>query len=943
MQNFKKICNYIIVWIGLLLSSKVMGLWQMLEGRFLQYFFGYITKKRKFLLSLQTIVKLIIILAIIPAHSVHAKDDNKLDWMNANLQDGSLNNTLGGCIPVPKLDDFMHEGSASLNLAQPDVWVATGQYVKKDKAINFEWNASSAVAVTPRKYKVLYRIDPRFDRPQLFIKTFNSKTNQYEANAFPKFNTTDPSKDYGSLAFNKMKDYVQYFALAKDRKKIPVEKGDIINITLTTLTDFFGVNTKEDILKAELDPDLLALPMLYTNSNIENKIVYSSAETVCNIIDPKQQNVCQSPDLKETVLHIENSMALIGQPLPSYLIESWNNKIASCPEGQNGKDNQSLCFYDQGRGMRILLNNQVIKRESESFVYSGAEKYFLYYKAENGGNLDFITQWPISTGMFVSTPSTLMQDWVANFSKKSDLEKAFTSNDLKVRYLHFGRYIMNVEIGKGEGGKLDLAQQKDIGVEYYIVEGNSLAPENSRQGVQVEQSSTVDANESGYLWLRVKNPNPEVSGMIKVHYRAYGGTSWFSDIIYNKAVKPITDQFHTLTKQFYTKLTDNSSWQKTARVALVVYVAIYGLTFIIGTAQITAKDLVIRAVKISLIVVLLGKDSWEFFNVHFFSAFTDGVDYIMSNVIGTTSSKSNIFGFIDPLFEKYTNGNFWFLIFIELLQIHNGLTFIAIMTLYSLTLYFRAILEVIVSYIIAYIGLSVMISLAPFFIILCLFEQTKSIFDSWISTLFSYVMQPSILLIFFLLIDQLMSQQLSKVVVKACWDPGFIPIEIGLDLRHLDIPLNFSFKIPFLPGIPFFASEIIELNSVEALMRSPGTFLSVFSSALLFYSFCLMAYGIVEYVSIVVAQLTNVTPARQEGDYQKPSNPTSLIVSDITGVGAPIKDLALAPGRIIKDKLIDQNYRARPGGTPPAQPKQYANKIFASRHDGNNQETGDTE
>ena len=42
-----------------------------------------------------------------------------------------------------------------------------------------------------------------------------------------------------------------------------------------------------------------------------------------------------------------------------------------------------------------------------------------------------------------------------------------------------------------------------------------------------------------------------------------------------------------------------------------------------------------------------------------------------------------------------------------------------------------------------------MISLAPFFIILMLFEKTKSLFDNWISTLLSYVVQPTILLIFF--------------------------------------------------------------------------------------------------------------------------------------------------------------------------------------------------
>ena len=243
-----------------------------------------------------------------------------------------------------------------------------------------------------------------------------------------------------------------------------------------------------------------------------------------------------------------------------------------------------------------------------------------------------------------------------------------------------------------------------------------------------------------------------------------------------------------------------------------------------------------------MVAILLREDSWKFFNDYLFSAFIEGTDYIMTNVVGLGSSKSNIFGFIDPIFDKYTNGRFWLLLFIQLLQIHNGLIVVAIITIYSLTLYFRAILEVIISYVIAYVGLSVMISLAPFFIILVLFEKTKSIFDNWLSTLVSHVMQPSILLIFFLLIDQVMSEQLLKIVVRACWNPDFLPIAIGLDLTHIDIPINFSFRLPFLRGIPFFSPSVTEINDLNDLLTSTGTFLVIFTSSLLFYAYCLMAH-----------------------------------------------------------------------------------------------------
>ncbi|WP_367364718.1 type IV secretion system protein [Candidatus Tisiphia endosymbiont of Nedyus quadrimaculatus] len=877
-----------------------------------------------FLLKGQVFIALVVLLA---CHPAKANDDNsKLDWMNSSLE--GLKTLFASCLEVPKFNSFQ-EGSISLDLAKPNEWNSTGNYVKKDKAIKFDWSTRGSVS-SPRRYRVMYRIDPRFNRPQIFIKTFNHLTKKYEATNFPKFKATDPTKDYTSLAFSKMQNYVDYFNFANNRQKIRVEKGDVINITLAGAGDFFSVATDEDFLKSELDNNMLGVPSLYTNSNLDNKILYSTAEKLCDSIDPSRDKVCQGTGAN-TKYKVLDKLALVGKPLNPAIIQDMNRlAITICPDFANDKDNSPVCFYDQGRGMRILVNNQIIKREAENFVYSKfLKKSFLYYKSDIAGDLDFLTDWLIQ-GMFTSLDKPLMSDWTTF----SDLDKLnFYINspavDLSSSFLHFGRYIMMVEVGNGDKTVSD-AQQKDIEVEYIIVKGGGT-PLASLVGTQINQDFSTDADKDGYLWIRVKNPNKEVMGLIKVNYANYTGSTWFSDIVYKGAVKPITDEFHKFTMNFYTKLTKNVTLHRIIKAALILYVIIYALTFLAGAIQITAKDLLTRIIKITLIVILIGDDSWNFFNNYLFNAFIKGTDYLMTNVVGLTSSKANIFGFIDPIFDKYTNGRFWGLLFIQLLQIHNGLALVAIMTIYSLTLYFRAILEVIIGYVIAYIGLAIMISLAPLFIILVLFEKTKSIFDNWLSTLFSYMMQPTILLIFFLLIDQVMSEQLLKIVVRACWNFEFIPIAIGLDLTHMDIPINFSFKIPFLPGIPFFVPEVTEINNAQDLLNSTGTFLVIFTSSLLFYAYCLMCYGLVDYVTIVVAQLTNVTPARQEGDFQRPSNPTQSIIQDMESVAKPVKDLAFAPARIFKDKVIDQNYKARK--SDPDGKKEYTGKIFASRND----------
>jgi type IV secretion system protein VirB6 len=336
--------------------------------------------------------------------------------------------------------------------------------------------------------------------------------------------------------------------------------------------------------------------------------------------------------------------------------------------------------------------------------------------------------------------------------------------------------------------------------------------------------------------------------------------------------------------------------------------------FLAGATQITVTDIVVRVLKIGVIVALFSRTSWTFFSNNLFNVFIDGTDYLLTTIIGVTSNTGNIFGFIDPIIDKYTNGTIWGLLFIQLLQIHTGLTFFAIMTMYSILVYFRALLEVIVSYCLAFLGLAVMVSIAPLFIILMLFERTKSIFDNWLSTMFSYMMQPTILLVFFLLIDQIISDQITQAVVESCWDI-LIPIKIGLDLKNLGIPISISFTLPFLPGIPFYVPQIEDIKSVKDFFSTPGTFSRIATSSLLFFALCKLAEGVVDYVTLIVQYLTNVLAARQDGKLQSDMNPIKDITSDMEKLASPVTGTFKSIKNFGKEKLIDQKIAHRPDGS----------------------------
>lgn len=869
---------------------------------------------------------------------------NTFEWMQGRIANPDELSSLFGCTEVPEVTGFA-TSSKNLSLSTQGQWIPAGLNVTKDKMIKFDWNTSNLEA-KPRKYLVMYRIDPRFSRPQLFIQTWNDSQNKYISDFHQFLNgQLVRYQDNPDMTFSqRVLDYNSYFYFSA-RPAIPVYKDDVVNITLTDSGDFFA---NSDQFLYELNNSMNETKIIYTVSGgLNNKVVFATSASWCNMLSYTQPYLFSSycnagkyknqNDLVNILLGNESLVAL--------------NSIPSCPSMSNTPNLYPLCSYDKGRGMRITVSGKQIKSEAETFIHSDfTNKDFLYYQADASGILDINTSWNMAnmfSNTVIGTFSQYMSDWPSGniltrlfpsptfipgyWSGWTYYPPLIISNTASANFLHFGRYIMIVEIGNGNQ-IVNTEQQQAIKVEYVITDGST--PSSGVSGTQIEQNAMVDANDSGSLWLRVINPNLNVQGLVTVNSSTYTGSTWFSDIVYNKIITPLQAQFNSLTKQFYTKLVTNPTLQRIAKLMLTLYICIYGLFFLAGSIKITIMDIVIRVVKIALIAALFSKQSWDFFNNNLFQIFVSGSDYLLRSTTALTSSTANIFGFVDPIFDKYTNNRVWELLFIQLLQIHNGLTVFAIITIYSILTYFRAVLEVVVNYCLAFVGTAVMIALAPFFLTFMLFEQTKSLFTNWLSTLFNYMIQPTVVLVFFLLIEQMMAEQILKAVTRACWGI-LIPIEFGLNLRHIGVPIEFSFKLPFLPGIPFYISQVSEPQNLEGIYNQVGTFMAVATSSLLFYAYSLMASGLIDYVTQVAAQLTNVTPARKEGERQYAANPTESVMQDMSKVGSAVTSPIRSAGGVFKDKVINQNYRRREDGNADLnESKGYANKLSeGSRHD----------
>jgi type IV secretion system protein VirB6 len=864
---------------------------------------------------------------------------NVFEWMTTSIL--GLLTLLQTCIEVPPYGNF-RTGSQILNLANSGVWVDTGVSVQQGKMIQFDWS-TIGVTTRPRKHLVLYRVDPRFARPQVFIQTYDWDTGQYVSD-FHQFKggqllryQADPLSSSTAEFDQRRNDYTDYFNFV-GRDKIPVYAGDVINITLTNASGFFTPSDGPAEFSSELDPAASnqatrPLTVMYTPIThiADNKMIYANYNIWC--VFANSSVFASDITCDDTGFYNKGALkfaVLVGMdicPFPDRI-----PSLADCADSASDMNQSPLCLYSKGKGMLFTLNGSPIKPTISSLIYSPvSSKYFFYYKAAQSGSLDFTTDWQIND-MFVQFPQ-FMSDW--NWGGDAPLMFAINSNlwTIFAKFLHFGRYFMSLEIGSGDSG-VSFDEQNSITVEYTIA---TTQPPSTFSGTEVDKTYKADAGSDGYIWLRVINPLTQVQGSVTVKYAAYTGTTIFSDIVYNKLIQPLTAQFQSLSQLVYTKLVTNATVQGIARTLLALYVAVYALWFIAGATQVTMQDVIVRVIKITIIVTLFSANSWNFFNYYLFETFTLGMSYFIGQVVNASSSTEGMFGFIDPIFDRYTNPTLWGLLLIQLLQIHNGLAFFSIMTIYSMLTFFRGVLEIIIGYCLAFIGLTVMISLAPFFITLMLFEKTQSIFDNWISSLFNYMIQPTILLIFFLLIDQLIGRQITDAITEACIGI-LIPLEIALDLRNLGIPLDISFSIPFLPGIPFFVPNVSTVNTIDDVFIVKGSFLFLVTSTLLLYCYCTMARGLVEYVSTVSSMLTNVLPARQEGKFQKSANATSSIISDIGGLFNPVKSAA----GVFKDKVIDQNYKARKSNIPDRKEDTptHVGKVFKSRYDGQGNDDG---
>jgi type IV secretion system protein VirB6 len=204
------------------------------------------------------------------------------------------------------------------------------------------------------------------------------------------------------------------------------------------------------------------------------------------------------------------------------------------------------------------------------------------------------------------------------------------------------------------------------------------------------------------------------------------------------------------------------AYKKTLGIVLSIYVAVFGAQLLMGTAQLNARDIVIRLLKVAVVWAFATESAWGVgvaFNF-FMAAIADASSWVVNPLRTATmmgdSATSDIIPFmpsgdVTPLFG-----------FLDTL-IYNALIgpsgsadkkvlgfFIAMMTVYptlfSMGLWWVwstlvVLTKTVMSLLMAISAISFLIAISPVFFSLMLFQATIHFFENWVRHLISYAMQ----------------------------------------------------------------------------------------------------------------------------------------------------------------------------------------------------------
>lgn len=311
------------------------------------------------------------------------------------------------------------------------------------------------------------------------------------------------------------------------------------------------------------------------------------------------------------------------------------------------------------------------------------------------------------------------------------------------------------------------------GLQYTVLPANGDI--NTASWITVEQSQlrnreqlTFDAD--GTLYLRIKPIENSLSsdpGIQQLYNTAGAKAGYYTVNIehmaavlgngYTGFIRSLISQVLNVllgengsggvVKVIFTQITQhNATYINTVRALLVLYFAIFGIMYMFGMMHMHQQEMIKRLLKVSIVFMLISPSSWEFFDTFLVQFILHGSVQLMAIVLGASAGgiipniendPTLVFTIFDvPLSQIFSRPVGVKLCALFLSGLFGVVVFFVVSV--SMIIYALAILKAAMMYIYTIIGIALLLVIAPIMIPFILFQQTKSIFDSWWKYLISY-------------------------------------------------------------------------------------------------------------------------------------------------------------------------------------------------------------
>lgn len=491
-----------------------------------------------------------------------------------------------------------------------------------------------------------------------------------------------------------------------------------------------------------------------------------------------------------------------------------------------------LCHITNGMGIVLGTNNYLNRYSYYDSLNNGLKEFDSYDYGKvilpNIKVLDNLESSPASStkitvgimGAFASSgpePSSIpnhlcrmvrVNNPVTKIATRVDGTQQFRASSPSVSIVQSGCYAIN---GYPLNNNL-----KTLGSGYleYII--SKTQPSSSTNGTLINTANTDGAlgidgytNQDGDLYLRIRDHDGDRSnniGSYSVKVRSVtnpGGAAGFMGKLASKVIDPLKKQILAVGEQIFAITIRNNIYRNLLNLLLVLYVSFYGIGIVIGSKEIKQSDLVKRLIKVGVVVALLNIETANtFFRTYLFNLFWNGSTSLIGAVTFTDVrlnpqtgqydlNYSQLFSFLgSAIFSK----EFWYRIFCMILWMPIG-WLLAIIVFKSAIDYFVVFFKAIITLLLSITAIGLLISLAPIFIPLILFERTFELFKGWLSALVSFAMTPVIYFACIMFLNVIVSSAIVTIALMNLKWKCIIPFSVTILGKEVSL-FCFSFYVP---------------------------------------------------------------------------------------------------------------------------------------------------